>query len=182
MTFRRRSGGILAWPPPLNEYAFSGCKRLQVVKLTSLASLRIIGPYCFDECESLPSINIESLPRLQSIEDSAFRCCLLLRHVNFSDLPSLRAIGPYAFSGCKSLQSVCSVNLSGLEYVGIGCFQGCTRLPAGTIFASRSPCSQDSKPGATQKARYRQRKVDVPPSVPQSKQVEKKKKVAAGTS
>lgn len=107
----------------IGEYAFSTCRELRSVKLSSnlseiapgtfdscyeLAEITIpngvskIGKDAFSHCGKLPAVAIPTSVR--ELGSYAFFCCVELNELTLSE--GLTVIGDHAFSGCTSLQSV----------------------------------------------------------------------------
>lgn len=134
----------------IGEGAFSTCRELQSVKLSSnlteiapstfyscysLTEITIpngvtkIGNEAFSHCKELPAVAIPASVR--EIGSYAFYCCVKLNGLTLSE--GLSAIGSYAFSGCTSLQSVAIPD--GVESIGDYAFRN-TRLTSVTLPAS----------------------------------------------
>lgn len=134
----------------IGEGAFSTCRELQSVKLSSnlteiapstfyscysLTEITIpngvtkIGNEAFSHCKELPAVAIPASVR--EIGSYAFYCCSALNELALSE--GLSAIGSYAFSGCTSLQSVAIPD--GVESIGDYAFRN-TRLTSVTLPAS----------------------------------------------
>ncbi|MBQ9387895.1 MAG: leucine-rich repeat domain-containing protein [Lachnospiraceae bacterium] len=84
----------------IEEKAFSGCKKLERVDMST--SVRSIGPHAFKECESLTEIVIPQ--KIKVIENSAFRQCLSLKKIELPD--SVEKIDLFAFYDCSSLEEI----------------------------------------------------------------------------
>ena len=107
----------------IQAYAFSNCKKLKKVTLSSDKNINIgIDKDAFSGCTNLTEINLNNVT---TIDVGAFSDCTSLTEV---DLSKATKIGDGAFYGCTGLQKV---NLSGItnaDAIGNYSFIGCNKL------------------------------------------------------
>lgn len=84
----------------MNEYAFSGCSKLEQVKIGN--GVTEIGTYAFRGCTSLEEIVIPD--NVKTIGDNAFYECSNLAHVELGN--GVTTIGEDAFRECGSLTEI----------------------------------------------------------------------------
>ena len=110
----------------IGEYAFTDCKNLQRIKLST--NLKQIGDFAFSGCSQLTEVTIPE--SVDSIGRSAFSRCTNLSNVQLTE--GLKSINHYAFGECPSLKSIFIP--SSVEYIGERVFYGCRNL---TRFTSK---------------------------------------------
>ena len=94
--------------------AFSGCKFLTTIDISSSSTLSKIQASAFEGCVSLICIAFPTF--LEIIEEEAFKNCNHLLAVSFPNNSKCKEIQNQAFSNCNSLTSI---NLPGsIEIVG----------------------------------------------------------------
>ncbi|GEM_PF-499408 len=106
----------------IGNYAFSNCKNLKTVSVTS--SLEKIGEYAFKGCGNLTNIRLQE--GLTSIGHNAFENCTSLKSII---LPAtLTKVDYYAFSNCSALTDV--LIAKGIEdcVISEGLFYNCSAL------------------------------------------------------
>lgn len=104
----------------MEAYAFTGCDRLQSVKLGN--ELICIGDFAFAKCSALSTV--DGGKKLYVIGDNAFSECTMLGGFELSE--NVYTIGENAFYGCAALQNI---NFpEGLETLGDYSFGECTSL------------------------------------------------------
>lgn len=101
--------------------AFSGCKRLKIIKFGEKSNCRFISPETFRECQSL---KVLQLPYgISAIQEKAFYHSGIME----IDLPeSLRQIGDSAFLKCRNLEYI-KIPAS-VKKIDKWAFHGCDRL------------------------------------------------------
>lgn len=110
----------------IDQYAFSGCKRLGVDNTGEFklpAKLENLGKGAFAGCLKLgKSVTLPA--GLKTVNDEVFKNCEALEAIIF--LCAVPAIGESAFEGCSSLTEVFIPY--GVETIGASAFKNCTAL------------------------------------------------------
>lgn len=101
--------------------AFSGCKRLKIIKFSEKSNCRFISPETFRECQSLESLKLPY--GITNIQERAFYHCGI-RKIYLPE--SLRQIGDSAFLKCRNLEYA-KVPAS-VKRIEKWAFHGCDRL------------------------------------------------------
>ncbi|MGI6437095.1 MAG: leucine-rich repeat domain-containing protein [Sphaerochaeta sp.] len=102
--------------------AFSGCWKLQRVKMPETPKLKNIEYNAFGNCKALQRFNIPAT--VEEIGESAFSGCSTLSSITIPI--NVKALKSWTFSGCEALETV---NLSnGIETIGKEVFKNCKAL------------------------------------------------------
>ncbi len=110
----------------IDQYAFSGCKRLGVDNVGEFklpANLEVLGKGAFDRCAKLGK-SVTLTAGLKAVNDEIFKGCETLEAVTF--LCAVDSIGASAFEGCVSLTEVAIPY--GVESIGASAFKNCSNL------------------------------------------------------
>ena len=105
----------------IEEYAFSKCEKLRIVRLPP-NSLRYIGSGAFSDCFSLQKITLNG--HLIGLGTSAFEGCISLQRIKIPG--SVKKIPMSCFSSCCKLQQV--IIEEGVEEIDILAFFNCAEI------------------------------------------------------
>ena len=104
----------------IEDHAFYGCRGLLHIELPN--TLTSIGSSAFSNCENLKEISIPS--KIKKIQDHTFLCCKKLEKISMPD--GVKFIGKGTFSRCENLKEV---NIpSKLEELDESSFSFCPKL------------------------------------------------------
>ena len=106
----------------IKSAAFSGCWKLQRVKMPETPKLKNIEYNAFKNCKALQLFNIPAT--VEEIGESAFSGCSTLSSITIPI--NVKALKSWTFSGCEALETVSLSN--GIETIGKEVFKNCKAL------------------------------------------------------
>jgi Leucine-rich repeat (LRR) protein len=106
----------------IKSAAFSGCWKLQRVKMPETPKLKNIEYNAFGNCKALQLFNIPAT--VEEIGESAFSGCSTLSSITIPI--NVKALKSWTFSGCEALETVSLSN--GIETIGKEVFKNCKAL------------------------------------------------------